>query len=172
MSSSNTPMANIRAGGKMNVAAATGVVSFLKTRMAYIKQIVTLLLGSAPGAPLHTVVAGVKTTVAGATIITATGTVFIKAVHVKKLTSDETNIGTLSVISDDTVPLNLLLRKKDGDLVVAADFTTNASYVFDVGWVLATTKILKLASDVAGEVTNGYQIHVECYALTESASVA
>ena len=159
--------------GRKADTAATGAVGTTKSIAAYLKQIVTLLLGTAIGAPLHTAVAGVRVLMAGATIVTATGSVFIKAVHLKKLTTSESSgVTSFRLRTDDTVSLSMLLYKADGSLVRGEDFSGGSSFVFDVGWILSTTKILKLLSGGSDGQAAGYQVIVEAYALTEGASLA
>lgn len=160
--------------GRKADTAAAGAVTTQDTLVAYVKQAVNLLLGTGVGSLLTLVKAGARPgTGNGVTVLTATGTVFVKAVHFKKLTSDETNLGAggMWLNSDDTVPLNLQLRLPNGNPVAHTDFTANTSYTFDVGWQLATGKLLRLASSTQGQL-NGYQIHVEAYAVTEGASIA
>jgi len=158
--------------GRKADAAATGAVGTTKSIAAMIKQAVTLLLGTAIGAPLHTVAAGIQSTMSGTTIVTATGSVFIKAVHLKKLTTSESGVTSFRLLTNDTVALAMLLYKPDGALVTAADFPGGASFVFDVGWVLSTTKALKLLSGGSNGQAAGYQVIVEAYALSEGASLA
>ena len=165
------PMPHIKGGGAKHDTVRTGAVDALSTRMQYLKQIVTMLLGTAVGAPITKVVTGKQALAAGTTLVTATGSVFIKAVHMKKLTADETDIATLTLTSDDAVSLNLLLRKENDAGVGFGDFVAFGSRIFQVGWVLATGKTLKLVSDVDGQIA-GYHVVVEAYALSEGASLA
>jgi hypothetical protein len=148
--------------------------------VALCKYIANLLNGTRAGIGqlLTLVAAGVvaKTSpgsgVGNGTILTATGTVFVKAVHLKKLTTDEASVTSLTLVTNDTVPLNLLLRKEDGTELVAADFTASTSWTFLVGWQIATTKVLQLKSGGSNGQAAGYQVHVEAYAVTENASIA
>ena len=159
-------------GRKADTAAtAVGTTASI---IAMLKYVANLLNGTrlSVGSPITLVAAGKKAQGGGTIIATATGSVLIKTVHIKKLTTDETTIASLSLVTDDAVPMALTLRKGDGSALAFGDFITSASFAFPVGWVLATGKILKLKSNVNGEVTNGYQIHVVAEALSEAASLA
>ncbi len=160
-------------GRKADTAAtAVGTTASL---LAMVKYVANLLNGTRAriGQILTLVAAGKRPASAGVTVATATGTVFIKNVHLKKLTADETSLGAggLWLTTDDTVAMNLQLRKGDGTPMVHTDFTTNASWTFPVNWQLATTKVLKIHSTTQGQAA-GYQIHVEAVAVTENASIA
>jgi hypothetical protein len=134
-------------------------------------DILAVIPVSSVGEPLSITITGKKATSAGTTLATATGSVFIRSIQMKKLTSNETSVSTFTLTSTDTQALNLLLRKLNGDPATYTLFTTNTSYVFPVNWILTDGKVLKLASDVNGESTNGYYVTIDCYALTPNASI-
>lgn len=162
--------------GDIDTTVATGAIAGTKSMMAYIKQIVTLLLGTSPGAPIVIQSATTITPATAAVDLTgnAAGTVLIEEIAVQKITGVEANAVTSYILSsNDTVPLKLVLHKNNDPLdpLVAADMNAVGSrYSCRVNWVLSTTKKLQVATTGVNG-TAGYIWTVKAKALTEGATL-
>ena len=117
--------------------------------------------------------AGVTPTTAGAVLTgVAAGTVLIEELSVMKITGVEANgVTSLLLTSDDTVPLNQVLRKPDGDPIAAADLLVGVRYTVPINWQLASGKKLTVKTTGANG-TAVYVWSVKCKAISAGASLA
>jgi len=160
--------------GRKADTAGTGAVGTTKSLFGYIKQLVTLLLGSQPGA-LKVIHKG-STITPGTSAVdltgTASGAMYIENVSVQKITANQAaGLTSLALISDDTAALNLVFKRADGQPLQTAELVVGSRWTVPVNWKLATGKKLQ-AITTGTNGTAGYLWTIEARALDEGATLA
>jgi hypothetical protein len=147
--------------------SATGAVTFSPVHTAAVQDQYLIEWGAAveyaygsavaSGAPkaiqstLSSVNAGTQTlpntTVSGGTDVTgaAVGAVYIESIGLQCTGASEgAGIAGIWLISNETVPLNQILRKRNGDPITSADLLQGVRFEIPINHLLATTKKLSI----------------------------
>ena len=162
--------------GRKADAAAAGAVTTTDSLSGYIKQVVTLLLGAAPGKPLSIVktIATVPTAGTDVTSVSAGGLIHLDELSVQKITGNETgNVVGLVVYTDDAVPLNQEILKPDGIpiLKMADDLTVGKRWTVKLNHQLAVGKKVRIKAVGANAVVASYRISLKATVIGEGATL-
>ncbi len=162
--------------GRKADTANSGAIATTKSIIAYIKQVVNLLLGdSGERAVNKTLLAPTSGTATPITVASTGGSCLIKTVSIQ-VTTAETNAtaaNSILLTSDDTSPLSQPITTKGGITLYGGTSTTPLAignrYVEQVNHILAVGKVLKLTQ--AARTTGVYTVTVTYLPLASGAAL-
>ena len=164
--------------GRKADAAAAGAVTETDSQTAYLKQIVNHGLGTAPGSPIviNKTLEDINTGGSGSSItaVSTGGTVLIDEVSIQPLDDEDGLVTSLTLVTDDTVPLIQELLKLDNSPIQQNlnDLLANKRYVNRINHPLAVGKKVYLrATGAVGGSGCDYRVILKGTVIDEGAAL-